>query len=67
MEEIAILTELCNDVHIIGGLVDIMQLDNILMEDHLHDVNLWLDILEIVRIYEEFLIDHFDRHDVPSF
>lgn len=50
MIEIPILTKLCNNVHIIGSLIDIMEFDNIIMMDHFHDVYLGLDIFQVVGI-----------------
>lgn len=39
-EEIAVLTELSDDVHVIGGLVDIVESDDVVVADLLHDVDL---------------------------
>lgn len=61
-EEVAILAELGDDVHIVGGLVDIMEADDVVVADLLHDVDLGLDVFDVVGIGEDFLVDYLDRH-----
>jgi len=50
MIQIAILAELGDDVHVISRLVNIVELYDILMANHLHDVDFGLNIFEIVSI-----------------
>lgn len=50
--EITLFAELCDDIHVIGGLVDIKQLNNVLVLDLLHDLDLGLDVLQIVIVRE---------------
>ena len=48
--EVAILAVLGDDVHIIRCLIDIMQLYDVLMAYHLHDIDLRLYVFQIVSI-----------------
>lgn len=50
MVEVAIFAELSDDVHVVGGLVDVVQFHNVLMAHHFHDVDLRLDVLEVVGV-----------------
>lgn len=61
-EEISILAKLGHNVHIIGSLIYVIQFDNILMANLLHDVDLRLDILDVVCIGEYLFVDDLDRH-----
>ena len=42
-----VIAQLCDNVHIIGGLEDIMQFDDVLMTDLLHDFDFTMKIFEI--------------------
>lgn len=56
------MTQLCDNVHIVGGLVDVIQLDNVLVTDFFHDVDLGLDVLHVVGVGKYPLVDYFDCH-----
>lgn len=65
--EITVLAELSDDIHVVGGLVDIVQLDNVVVTDHLHDVDFGLDVLEVVGVQEQLLIDHLHCYTLTVF
>lgn len=70
-EEIAIVAELSDYVHVIGSLVDIVESYDVVVADLLHDVDLGLDVFDVVGIGEDLLVDHLHRYwvgalDVPS-
>ena len=60
--EVAIFTEFCDNVHVIGCLVDVMEFNDVLVVNHFHDIYLRLNIFEVVGIQENFLVDYFDCH-----
>ena len=65
--EIPIFAEFSNNIHVIGGLVDVVEFNDVVVVDHFHDINLGLNIFEVVGIEEDFLINDFDGHISPSF
>jgi hypothetical protein len=60
--KVAFFAKLSDDIHVIGGLVDIEELDNIPVFDFLHYLYFGLDVLEVVVIGENLLIDDLDGH-----
>lgn len=50
--EVALLAKLGDDVHVVGGLVDVVQFDYVFVGDLLHDVDFRLDVLQVVGIHE---------------
>ena len=64
--EISIFTELSNDVHVVGGLVDVIKLDDIGVVHFLHDFDFGLDVLDVVAVGEKALIDDFNCHFLPG-
>ena len=39
-EEISVLAKFCNNVHVVGGLVDVEELYDVLVGHFLHDIDL---------------------------
>ena len=62
VHEITLLTELRDDIHVIRGLVDVEQFDDVPVLHLLHYLDLTLNVLEVVVISEDLLIDDFDCH-----
>lgn len=60
--QITILAELSNNVHVISSLVDIVEPDDVLVVDLLHDIYLGLDVFDVVGIGEDLFVNHFDCH-----
>lgn len=58
--QIAVLAKLSHNVHVVIGLIDVQQLDNIGMLHFLHDLDLRLNGLDIVSVGEDLLIDDLD-------
>ena len=56
--QISALAEFSDDVHIVVGLVDIEQLDDILMFEFLHDLDLIVDVFEVVLVGEDTFFNH---------
>jgi hypothetical protein len=57
-----IVAELGNDVHVVIGLEDIVEVDNVLMTHLLHDLDLGVEVLEVEVTGEDALIDNFHSH-----
>lgn len=61
-EKITILAKFSDNIHIISGLVDIIETNNVLVRYFFHNLDLRLNVLDIVCIGEYLLVDHFHSH-----
>lgn len=61
-----IVAHLGDDVHVVISLKNIVQLDNILMADFLHDLYFGVQVLYVKVAGEDSLIDHLDCHWLSS-
>jgi hypothetical protein len=50
--KVSIFAQLRYDVHVVHGLVDVVETDNVWMRDLLHDFYFGLDIFDIVAVGE---------------
>ena len=66
VKKVASITELSDDIHVIGGLIDVEESDDVLMVDLFHDLDFGLDVLQVVGIQKQFLIDYLHRHFLPG-
>ena len=61
-----IVAELSDDIHVVGGLVDVVELHDIAVLHLLHDLDLGVQVLEVEAAREEALVDHLHRHWLPA-
>lgn len=56
-ENISILAKLGDNIHVIGGLINVEKMNNVLMWHFFHDLYLWLYVFDIVGIWEYLLVN----------
>jgi hypothetical protein len=64
--KVTIFTQFSNDVHIVGGLVDIKEFNNVGMINFFHDLDFGLDVFDVVRVGKEAFINDFDSNILAS-
>ena len=58
--KVTIFAEFGNDVHVVGGLVDIKEFDDVSVVYLFHDFYFRLNIFDVVAVGEESFVDDFD-------
>lgn len=56
------IAHLSHDVHVIIGLEDVMELNDIAVTHSLHYIDLTVQVLQVETASEDALVDHLDRH-----
>ena len=64
-EEVSVLAELSDYVHVVGGLVYVEELDDVGVGHFFHNVYLGLDVLDVVGVGEYLLVNDLDRDRLP--
>lgn len=61
-----VVAELRDDVHVVGGLVDVVQLHDVAVLHLLHDLDLRVQVLQVEAVGEEALVDHLHGHRLAA-